>query len=189
MRLNTKILLAIKIISVVLVSCNSEINCPEDNFPKTDKWILFRDTVTSKHGSWPRNGYFDLKGKPMIPLDKYFCTTDTFEYYGVVMEISGGRLIGIDKKGKELFEAVPSGEGFYPIEEKEGRIMIIKNGKYGFANHKGEIVIEPKYSCAESFKNGKAKVSYSCTKIKSEYLKWKMDSVFFIDKCGNEIRE
>jgi hypothetical protein len=167
--------------------CNKNKNCQEDNFPKTEKWFLYRDTITSKHGSWPRNGYFNEKGDTMIPLDKYFCTTDTFEYYGVVMEITNGRLIGIDKNGKELFEAVPSGEGFYPFEEKEGRIMITKNGKYGFANHKGEIVIEPKYTCAESFSNGKAKVSFSCTKMKGEYLKWKMDSAFYIDRCGNVI--
>ena len=95
-------------------------------------------------------------------------------------------MFGIDKSGKKLFEAVHDGEG-YAITEYEGRIMVQKNGKFGFANHKGEIVIQPKYTCAESFYKGRARVSNKCRRSKDEHYMWESDDWIYIDKCGDEV--
>lgn len=127
----------------------------EEQFPAVEKWHLVIDEKNlPKFGPFPQSGYINAKGDTIIPLDTYRCLSDTFEYYGLIEEIQGDRkMYGIDKKGKKLFEAVPNGEGYACIEN-DGRIMIQKNGKFGYANHKGKIVIQPQYSCAESFYEG-----------------------------------
>jgi len=95
--------------------------------------------------------------------------------------------VGIDKNEKILFEAVWNGEGSF-VPETEGRIMITKNNKYGFANHKGEIVIEPKYTRTNVFSKGKTRASYNCEKRRDgEYWMWESDSWITIDKSGNII--
>jgi hypothetical protein len=127
------------------------------------------------------------KGDTMIQLDSYRCLSETFEYFGLVQDVKGdGKMYGIDKKGSKLFEAVPDGEG-YAIEEIEGRIKIQKDGKYGFANHEGDIVIEPIYACADNFYKDKARVSLKCKVSGDENGTWESDETIYIDKCGNVI--
>ena len=179
-------------IALFILSCKTSDNIKklktcEENIPKCEKWILVMGDSESKFGPFGKSGYINSKGDTTIPLDAYRCLSDTFEYYGLIEEIRGDRkMYGIDKTGKKLFEAVHDGEGFACIEY-DGRIIIQKNGKYGFANHKGEIVIEPKYSCAENFREGKARVSNQCRRSKSEYYMWESDNWIYIDKCGNEV--
>ena len=130
------------------------------------------------------SGYVSKNGDTIIPLDKYGrCFTDTFSYYAIVFDTIRG-LIGINKNEEKLFNAVWSGEGT-PIQESEGMILIVENGKYGFANSKGKIVIKPKYKCAQSFFNGKAKVSNNCSESNDEHFRWEMHTWFYIDKKGN----
>jgi hypothetical protein len=164
-------------------------NCSDNDTISAEKWTLIQDTAMSIHGPWPRNGYIDEKGDTVVPLDKYFCGSEYFEHYAVVFDPQTLRPIGIDKNGNELFEAVSSGEPGSWVPENEGRIMIRKNGKYGFANHKGEIVIDPIYECANSFKDGKARVSYDCQITDREHGTWSSKSEIYIDKCGNEIKQ
>lgn len=165
---------------------NSE-NC-EEQFPDVEKWILIIDENSlSKFGPFPQSGYLNAQGDTIIPVDSYRCLSDTFEYFGLIEDIRGNRkMYGIDKAGKKLFEAVPDGEGYATIEY-DGRIMIQKNGKYGYANHKGEVVIQPQYSCAENFNNGMARVSNECQKSKDEHYMWESNNWIYIDRCGNEI--
>jgi hypothetical protein len=176
-----------------LLSCGQSIdkkqesNTCNESFPQTEKWILIQDTSISKGGPWAQSGYVNQKGDTMIPLDKYMCLSDTFEYYGIVFDYKKQKLVGIDKNEKVLFEAVWNLEGSF-IQEFEGRIMVVRNEKYGFANHKGEIIIEPKYNCAEPFFNGKAKVSNECQKSKDEHYRWKSNTWQYIDKCGNTLK-
>lgn len=157
-----------------------------ENIPKCEEWILIQDTISSRAGFGFKSGYVNEKGDTVIPLDRYLCYTDKFEYYAIVFDIEKNKLIGIDKNQKKLFEAVFSTE-MEPISESDGRILIVSNDKYGYANHKGEIVIQPKYSCAESFYKGKARVSNQCRKSKDEHYMWESDNWIYIDKCGNEI--
>jgi hypothetical protein len=96
-------------------------------------------------------------------------------------------LIGIDRNENKLFNAVWKGDGS-PLEESDGMILITEDGKYGYANFKGEIVIQPIYSCAHSFYKGKAKVSFDCQESNDEHFKWDMNDSFYIDKKGNKIK-
>ncbi len=169
-------------------SKNDKVDNCEEQFPNVEKWTLIIDeNSSSEFGPFPQSGYLNAKGDTIIPLDTYRCLSDTFEYYGLIEEIRGdSKMYGIDKTGKKLFEAVHDGEG-YAFIEYDGRIMFQKNGKYGYANHKGEIVIQAQYSCAENFHEGKARVSNQCQKSKDENYMWESDNWIYIDKCGNEI--
>ena len=180
------------LIIIVLTSCESRSkndktkNC-EDNFPNIEKWMLIdQEESLSNFGPFAKSGYINEKGDTMIPLDKYMCLSDTFEYYGVVFDFKNEKLVGINKNEKILFEAVWNSEGSF-IPESEGRIMIVKDKKYGFANHKGEIIIKPKYECVESFFKGKARVSNECRKSKDEHHLWESENWIYIDKCGKEV--
>lgn len=173
-----------KVIFIQLLALLISVSCQS----KKSKWYLIKNyDQVSKHKPFGyTSGYVAQNGDTIIPLDKYVrCFTDTVENYAIVFDKKQG-LIGIDLNENKLFNAVWDGEGS-EIKESEDMILIIENRKYGFTNRVGEIIIKPKYKCAESFKNGKAKVSYDCLKSNDEYYKWIMNTWTFIDKNGNEI--
>lgn len=155
---------------------------------KPESWILVKnydDTSTFAPLGYT-SGYVNTNGDTVIPLDKYpRCYSDTFAYYAIVLDEHRG-LIGIDKKERKLFNAVWA-ETDYPTMESDGMILITENGKYGYANHKGEIVIKPQFKCATSFMDGTAKVSNNCEEINEEHEKWKINSWFYINKKGNKV--
>lgn len=157
--------------------------------PQKTEWYLIENyNQVSKHGAFGyTSGYVNQEGDTIIPLDKYAkCFTDTVRHYAIVYDTKKG-LIGIDLEENILFNAVWDGEG-YPIETSEGMLLIVENETYGFANNKGEIVIEPQYKCAESFINGKAKVSNDCYASNKGHNKWKMNTWTYIDKNGKEVK-
>lgn len=141
-----------------------------------------------KENNENEQGYVNSKGEIIIPYGKYSrCFTDTIKYFGIVADNEKG-LIGIDKKGKFLFEVFKYDNG--PDYISEGMFRFLKDGKIGYANEKGEIVIEAKYNCAWPFDNGKAKVSLECFDVKmEEHTIWESDAWFYIDKKGNVVEE
>src|SRR5690554_6136151 len=167
-------------ILLILTSCQS----------KNTEWFLIKDyNRMSKYQPFGyTSGYINKNGDTIIPLDKYArCFTDTVQNYAIVYDTKQG-LIGIDLNENKLFNAVWNGEG-EEVKESDGMILIVENGKYGFANNKGQIIIKPKYKCAESFVKGKAKVSNDCFFTNDdEHEIWKMNTWTFIDKKGNEIK-
>lgn len=174
-----KIILTHIITLLILVSCQSQ----------KIEWHLIKNyEQVSKHKPFGyTSGYVNKNGDTIIPLDKYArCFTDTVNNYAIVFDKKKG-LIGIDLNEKKIFNAVWNGEGS-EVKESDGMILIVENEKYGFANSKGKIVIEPKYTCAENFENGKAKVSNDCIKSNDEQLSKVMSSWTFIDKNGVEIK-
>ena len=154
-----------------------------------NEWYLIKNlNKISKHSSvlGYTSGYINKQGDTVVPLDKYArCYTDTVRDYAIVFSKEIG-LIGIDISENKLFNAVWSLESV-PMKESEGYILITNNGKYGYANNKGKVIIEPIYKCAENFYDGKAKVSNDCQLVKSEFRKWKYNSWYYINKKGKRI--
>lgn len=110
-------------------------------------------------------GYVNSKGDTIIPVGQYFyCYTDTIKGYGIVLD-TNGRCMAIDNEGNYLYEVKWFDNG--PDYISDGLFRIIRNGKEGYANEKGEIVIEPRYACTTPFENGKAKVTYECELVES----------------------
>jgi len=130
------------------------------------------------------SGYVTQKGDTIIPVGKYYyCYTDTIRSFGMVMENKTGKILGIDREGKELYEVFNYDNG--PDYIQNGLFRIIKNGKIGYANAKGKIIIKPRYDCADPFQNGMAKVSDSCqTEKDSENAIRKSQNWYYINKKG-----
>jgi len=132
-------------------------------------------------------GYKNIKGEMVIDFGKYFyCVTDTFRTMAVVYT-KQGRIIAIDKDEKELFEVFIFDNGPDPLQE--GLFRIKKNGKIGYADATGKIVISPIYDCAFPFENGQAKVSLKCkTKQLEEHSIWESNEWIYINKKGEIVK-
>jgi hypothetical protein len=76
---------------------------------------------------------------------------------------------------------VPNRDTLEPIEE---------NGRWGFANAAGKLVITPKYFAAKPFKEGYAMVvtRKPWTPLGDEYGEFRLAQVTWIDSTGREIR-
>jgi len=133
-----------------------------------------------------KSGYVNLKGDTIIPLGKYYyCYTDTFVTHAVVLK-QGGGCVAIDGHERELFEVVWFDNGPDPI--CEGLFRIRQNDKIGYANRRGEMIIEPQFACAFPFENGKAKVAFHCERVaEGEHTRLDSDQWFYIDKRGRRL--
>jgi hypothetical protein len=166
---------AILIMLVFLASCQNQ----QDNYLlKVYKGEFDEVGVES--------GYINTKGDTVILVGKYhYCYTDTLREFAIVT-LKKGKTIGIDRNERKLFEVYWFDNGPDPVAE--GLFRIVNDGKIGYANEKGEIVIAPKYSCAFPFEGGRAKVAYLCETIaEGEYSRWDSQAWIQIDKKGHKI--
>ncbi len=127
----------------------------------------------------------------IVPFGKYTACgyQNVIKHFGAVMgEINGKTVcIAIDNEGNELFEIYWFENG--PDYLEDGRFRIIKDGKIGYADAYGNIIITPQYECADFFRKGMAKVTYSCELIpEGEYKTMKSSTWFYIDVNGNEVK-
>lgn len=129
-------------------------------------------------------GYATPQGDTVIPLGKYFhCYTDTFRTQAVVLD-QDGICKAIDRNEEEIYRVMWYDNG--PDYLVDGLFRIIRDGKTGYANEQGDVVIEPQFACAFPFENGKAKVALNCTLTEDgEYTVMESDEWFYIDKTGN----
>ena len=130
--------------------------------------------------------FVNREGDTIISTGKYYATyTDTLKTFAIVSDHKLG-MIGIDRNENILFKIFRFDNG--PDYIKEGLFRVIRNGKIGYANAQGEVVIPCQFDCAYYFENGKAKVSKDCKEIKDfEHTRWESDSWYFIDKTGKII--
>lgn len=132
--------------------------------------------------------FVNRKGDTIISSEKiHYTFQDTITTFGIVLEKKTLDLIGINRKGERIFEVYMYDNG--PDYISEGLFRIKKNGKIGFANENGKIIIEPQFECASNFQNGIASVTYDCylfydleDHLRSESKNW-----FKIDKTGKRI--
>jgi len=163
-------------------ACTS--NTKEANTAKTsnkqDEYLIKIEAENSG-----QQGYINTKGDTLITLGKYdYCFTDTFRTFAIVASTDG--LIGINRKEETLFKVMMYDNG--PDYIADGLFRIEEGDQIGYANTKGEVVIQPKFTCAYPFENGKAKVATNCKKIyEGEHAFWESEEWFWIDKTGKKI--
>ncbi len=111
------------------------------------------------------------------------CYTKRFDDFAIVWSSEKG-LIGIDRKENVLFHVFIFDMGpDYPSRDLTG---IVIDGKIGYANMHGKIVVPPQYDCAYPFEHGKAKVGHGCTLKKyGEHSVWVGGEWQVIDRKGN----
>jgi WG containing repeat len=67
----------------------------------------------------------------------------------------------VSRSGKVVIKGVPvmdnGADSFH-----DGLVRIVRNGKYGFANRAGQVVIPTIYDGAMNFENGRAEVCKRC---------------------------
>lgn len=151
---------------------------------QSDYWLKTCDSLDNC-------GYVDQQGNIRIEIGKYYpCYTDTMFYYAFVYK-EGSGLVAIDKEEKVLFNVWVVDNG--PDYPSEGLFRIVKDGKIGFANLKGEIVIPPRFEAVYPFQDGVAAYCVGCTtgndKFTSEYTVWSGGLWGFINKEGDVVTE
>ncbi len=131
-------------------------------------------------------GYVNVHGDTVIHIGKYLhCYTDTLKHLAVVMK-KDGDLIAIDKNDRELFQVFRYDNG--PDYMAEGLFRIMKDGKIGYADSQGHIIIKPQFGCAYPFENGRARVSLNCKSVTiDEHSEWQSSEWFYIDKHGEKL--
>lgn len=143
-----------------------------------------------------QDGYIKYlqKGKPdwveQLPHDNADNNMDSiFSYENFdIRYIPELGFAAIDSTGAFLFEVFPYDNG--PDYPSDGLIRIQDNGKVGYANLDGKIVIPPSFECAYPFKNGVAIICEGGTLIrKGEHNIWKEARWGAIDKAGTIIVE
>ena len=131
--------------------------------------------------------YLNERGDTIVPYGKYrFCQTDTIRRIGFVYEnkVFRPRIVCLDTDGKELFYVFPCDNGPDYVQEGVFRITD-EEGRIGFADTLGTVLIRPQYKFATPFRNGKAKVTFSGSwKQEGEHRYWDSSEWFYIDKTG-----
>ena len=136
--------------------------------------------------------FVNEKGDTIIPFGKYaYFGSDTLEFFANVIEhpndSTWGRYIGIDRNQNILFDLVIFDNG--PDYFNEGLTRILRNGKMGYANKYGQVVIPCEYDFAKCFEDGKAEVTYNVREYIDieEHRRVESNEWFYIDKKGNKI--
>lgn len=131
-------------------------------------------------------GYTNEKGDTIIRPGTYqHCFTETAKYFAVVMG-QNNKCQAIDKNGKFMYEVFFYDNG--PDYISDGLFRIVVNGKIGYSNTKGEIIIQPQYECTNPFEKGKAQVALTCQLIPDgEYTRMESKEWITINKKGKRI--
>jgi hypothetical protein len=145
--------------------------------------LLFRieDSLTGEQG------YATRFGDTVIALGKYgHCFSEIFEDFAIVL--AHGQFIAIDRNERMLFEVYRFENG--PDYPSEGLFRILQDGKIGFADLKGKVVIKPQFDGAFPFEHGRSQVCIGCTsrKVSDEYSTWFGGKWYDINKRGKKLK-
>lgn len=148
------------------------------NFQQADAQSIFR---------YDRGKYVCYKdscGKTIVNGKKYtIAFTDTITSIGFV-GTRKGRIVCINNQGKELFEVYKTDNG--PDYACDGIFRIVgKDGKIGFSDTCGVVIIPPSFSYATPFHGGEANVTFDGEKqVQGEHQYWKSGHWFLLKKTS-----
>lgn len=124
------------IITILLVFISMNIYAQDDKL-----YIYYHPNLEALDATL---GYVDSSGKVIIPAGKYpYLFTDVFDKIAFVLLKDKKGVYAIDRSEKILFQVCSFELG--PDIISNGLFRIIENGKIGFANMNGEIVIKPNW--------------------------------------------
>lgn len=172
-----------------LISCGVKSETIVENSDSTDIQKAIEPCLICVRDADYNPAFINEKGDTIIPFGKYAESfQDTIYTFGSVYDQDRGGFFAVDISGQELFEIFAFDNG--PDYIEEGTFRIVKDDKIGYANEAGEIIIEPQYTCAFPFQDGKAKVALNCTEtLEFEMTKWESDEWFFINQAGEIVPE
>lgn len=132
-------------------------------------------------------GYADANGNMIIPFGKYkFCYSETFDKIAFVGFANREGIYTIDRNENVLFKVYITDNKPDPIKENTFRIE--NNGKIGFADIYGNVIISPQFDAAWPFQEGFAGVGTGGTqKEKGDCKTYTGGKWKFINKNGQPI--
>ena len=196
----SQLIILLSSISVIL-SCGQEKGTDKTEFNyydihpsdtlNQDVLIAVTDEDFLQFGS--RVAYLNSSGDTIIPFNKYaFLGTDSLTHFANVIEFesdgSYGKKIAIDRNQNTIFEIVLFDNA--PDEFNEKLVRVTRNGKYGFADEYGRIIVPCDYAFAWWFEEGKAKVTFNAREVKDKFddhTRVESDEWFYIDRKGEKI--
>ena len=128
----------------------------------------------------PVFGFRDKKTRRVLIAPRYDIVEFGFNRHGVAIVLSWSKgYVYIDKTGKELAIAAIFDNGPYPFWE--GLAQIQKDGKLGFVDATGKVVIEPVWDGAGRMCSARARVCQGC---KLERHMYRGGTFGYIDASG-----
>lgn len=98
----------------------------------------------------------------------------------------GHGFLALDEEGKTLFAIFPFDNG--PDGPSEGLFRITEDGKLGYADEMGNVVVEPQFDAALPFSGGLAAVCSGCIETAvGEHGIWEGGKWGFIDRSGRTV--
>jgi len=132
-------------------------------------------------GQW---GYRDAQGTVVIA--PRYLIADPFSPEGIAAVADEKGWAYIDRTGKILVHPFLFDNG--PDEFQEGLARCVADGKVGYFDKHGRIVIPPRFSFAEPFSDGRAKVCFGCREVKDgEHSRYTGGRWAWIDRQGREV--
>ena len=195
-----KLLIYLGISLLIFSSCRQYINreitdykyydTQDSDTISSDTLIAVTDEDYLQYGS--RVAYVNFHGDTIIPFGHFaYFGTDTLTHFATVLKYTNdsifGRQIAIDRNQNILFDIVMFDNG--PELFHDGLLRVLQNGKMGYANRFGQIVIPCVYDYAKWFDNGQAEVTFKAKEFldMEEHRRVESDDWFKIDKKGNKI--
>jgi len=124
-----------------------------------------------------------MECKEISPSSKI--PSDSTEYF-TTEYIDGDGFVAYDENNHKLFTIFTYDNG--PDYISEGLFRITDNNKMGYANYKGEIVIQPIYDAALPFSKGHAAVCIGCIlEADGEHSSWAGGKWGFINNAGEVV--
>ena len=100
-----------------------------------------------------------------------------------IVYTEGKGYLAFDNEGNQLFEVFPFDNG--PDYPSEGLFRIIENGKIGYADERGNVVIIPQFNAALPFQDGMAAFCEKCYEtVDNEHKRWIGGKWGFINREG-----
>lgn len=138
-------------------------------------------------------GYENAKGEKIIPAQYFRVNSRIMDKTAAVLKYEDGKYswLCIDRNNNVLFE--PFLADSEPDQVFEGFFRFVENGKIGFSDTDGNIIVPAQFDYVTHFENGKARYFIGGHKEPAEaagdHWIWKnADETGFIDRKGNRIK-
>jgi len=144
--------------------------------PKYNRAYPFSDGLALVLGENNKWGYIDQKGNYVV--QPQYANASCFSEHLAFVTQPGGYIQCIGTEGKTIFDLK---DATFASHFSEGMAVVEIDGKFGFIDKTGKIVIKPKFLHAADFSDGLAKIS-----IKNDLRE---DIYGFVDKEGKQVIE
>lgn len=173
-----------KVIGLLVWICLFELGL----YAQSSVWHRVTDPAKVEWEMGDKVGYADEGGNMVIPFGKYrYCYSEEFDRIAFVGLFDRQGIYAIDRNENVLFEIFICDNG--PDKVNEGLFRIVRNGKTGFADTLGKVIIGPEFDCILPFSEGLAIFGVNGRLNRNgDHLEYIGGKWGFIDKQGKQVQ-